>query len=126
MVIWIAVGGAFGTLARYGLGGWIHGWAGSQFPWGTLIVNIAGCLFIGFAMRALPGLPVSAEVRGMLTVGFAGGFTTFSTFGWETLALLQRGDWVRAFLYAFGSMVLGLAAVFAGWALGSSLLHTRG
>jgi CrcB protein len=65
-------------------------------------------------------------MRGMLTVGFAGGFTTFSTFGWETVALLQRGDWLRAFLYALGSMLLGLAAVFAGWALGSSLLHARG
>ncbi len=126
LLLWIAVGGALGSLARYGLGGWVHGWAGEGFPWGTLGVNTLGCLLIGFAMRAFPGLPISAELRATVTIGFAGGFTTFSTFGWETLALLQRGEWPRALAYGLASVLLGLTAVFAGWGMGGVLLHARG
>ena len=68
-------------------------------PLGTLVVNVVGSLLLGFGMQAMEAFPVSAELRTMLTIGFLGAFTTFSTFSYETVALLRDGDWTRATLY---------------------------
>lgn len=113
----IAVGGAAGALARYGLSGWIQGRT-DFFPWGTLAVNVLGSLLLGFTVRFLEATTLSADLRQAATIGLLGAFTTFSTFSYEAIALAQDGDWTRASLYvAAGSVGLGLVAVVAGFGL---------
>lgn len=114
-----------GTLARYGLGKWIPTWAGTDFPWATLAINLAGSFVLGFAMRAAETMPISPEVRGMVTIGFCGAFTTFSTFSLETVTLLQAGEWGRGAVYALGSMALGVLAVLAGLAAAGAAFRPR-
>lgn len=126
IVLAIAAGGALGAVARYALGGWVHQWAGSDFPWGTLLVNVLGSLFVGLVVRLLEGQPTDPVWRAFLAVGLAGGFTTFSTFGYETLTLLQDGRAASAAAYTFASLLLGLTAVFAGFLAAGWLLHWRG
>lgn len=121
----VALGGAAGALARYGLGGWVQARAGLGFPWGTLVVNVLGCLLIGLAVGIFEGVRVAPEVRALIIVGFLGAFTTFSTFGWETVVLLQEGAWGRAAAYALGSVAVGAVAVWAGLRLGAMLLAAR-
>jgi len=125
LYLYLSAGGVIGTLARYGLGKWIPTWAGTDFPWHTFAINLAGSLVLGFAMRAFETLPVTPEVRGLIAVGFCGAFTTFSTFSFETVTLLQDGHWARAALYAVGSVAVGLLAVFAGLALASAAFRAR-
>jgi len=125
LYLYLAAGGVIGTLARYGLGQWIPGWAGTDFPWHTFAINLAGSLVLGFAMRAFQTLPVAPEVRGFVAVGFCGAFTTFSTFSFETVTLMQEGQWGRASLYAAGSVAAGLLAVFAGMALAGAAFRPR-
>lgn len=124
--LWIAAGGAMGAIARHGLGSWIHHRAGFEFPWGTFVVNALGCLLIGFAMRSMEVVRIGPDARAMITIGLLGGFTTFSTFGYETMALLEARAWPRAIAYAGGSLLLGIAAVYAGVTLAAHLLHLRG
>jgi CrcB protein len=125
LYLYLAAGGIIGTLARYGLGKWIPTWAGTDFPWHTLIINLTGSFVLGFAMRASETLPVSPEVRGFVTVGFCGAFTTFSTFSFEAVTLMQEGQWARAAAYALGSVALGLLAVFAGLSLAGAAVRPR-
>jgi len=113
----IALGGAAGALARYGLAGWVHGLAGGAFPWGTLVVNTVGSFLIGVAVRVLDALAAPIGPRVLLITGFLGGFTTFSAFSYEALTLVQHGHWARAGLYVAASVVLGIAAALAGFAL---------
>src|SRR5258706_6064526 len=121
-ILYIAVGGVAGTLARYGLQGVIQSRAGT-FPTGTLIVNLAGSLALGFIIRYATGSTVvSPELRGGLTIGFCGAFTTMSTFSYESMALLGDGDYWRAGLYKTGTMGGGPAAVALGKAVASKLL----
>lgn len=126
LVLYIALGGALGAVARYGVGSWIHAWAGSAFPWGTFAINAAGSFLIGFSLRYLEGLSAAPELRALLTVGFLGAFTTFSTFSYETFSLVQDGAWARAGLYALGSLLVGLVAVGSGLALGARVLQPVG
>ena len=123
--LYLAAGGVAGTLARYGLGKWIPTFAGTSFPWHTLAINLTGSFVLGFAMRAAEAWPVSPEARGMVTVGFCGAFTTFSTFTFEAVTLMQEGEWARAGLYAVGSVLAGLAAVLAGMALAGVAIRPR-
>jgi len=123
--IFVAVGGATGALARYWLSGWVASAFSGFFPLGTLVVNVLGSFLLGFGMQAMEAVPVSAEVRTMLTIGFLGAFTTFSTFSYETVALLRDGDWTRASLYTGLSFVLGLTAVLIGMGAASVLLRAR-
>ncbi len=121
-VIYIALGGLFGTLARYGLQGWIQP-KGGTFPLGTLAINIAGSFALGFIIRYATGSTVvSPEVRGGLTIGFCGAFTTMSTFAYETTALLGDGDYWRAGLYMGGTIAGSLAAAVLGTVLANKLL----
>lgn len=111
----LIVFGAAGTLARYGLQGLIQHRTGSVFPTGTLIVNLLGCLLIGgITQFGLHHLSLSPEWRIGMTVGFLGAFTTFSTFGLETVRLLEDGEWLRALLYVSFSIVGGLLAIVLG------------
>src|SRR6202167_2860370 len=111
----LIVFGALGTLARYGLQGLVQERTGSGFPYGTLVVNLIGCLLLGgIAEYALTHLSVPPEWRIGITTGFLGAFTTFSTFTWETARLIQEGEWQRASVYLAVSLIGGLLAVFCG------------
>jgi len=123
--LFIALGGAAGALARYGLGGWVQNRAGFAFPWGTLAVNVAGCLLLGLAAGLFQGVRLTPDLRALITIGFLGAFTTFSTFGYETVVLIQEGAWVRAAAYALGSVAIGIVAVWVGLRLGAVLLPVR-
>jgi fluoride exporter len=114
----IAVGAAIGANLRYGLTLWAAGRFGAAFPYGTLIVNLLGCLLIGALLTlAAARLPLSEPIRLLLVTGLLGGFTTFSSFGWEAYGLALAGDWALAALYVAGSVGLGLGAVLIGaWA----------
>ena len=121
----VASGGAVGAVARYLLSGWIQEATGDFFPWGTLAVNVAGSLVLGFAVVWLTATVASTEMRQLVTIGILGSFTTFSTFSFETAAMLRDGEWMRAGGYAAGSLAMGLAAVIAGAAVATALLHAR-
>ncbi len=111
----LIVFGIAGTLARYGLQGFVQQRTGSTFPSGTLLVNLSGCFFLGvIGQYALTHLTIPADWRVGITVGFFGAFTTFSTFSYETVRMLDDGDWTRAATYLLSSVLGGLIAVFAG------------
>ena len=123
MIWYVALGGAFGSAARFLLGTQIQQRAGVGFPVGTLVINITGSLLLGFLLRyALGGESISPEVRALLTTGFCGGYTTFSTFSYETAAMLEDGSYTRPLLYIALSVLVALAGTFAGFALARELL----
>ncbi|MEO8030347.1 MAG: fluoride efflux transporter CrcB [Gemmatimonadota bacterium] len=126
MPLYIALGSALGGLSRYWLGGLVQRAHGGPFPLGTLVINVTGSLLIGLLLRySLDSTAVSAEMRGFLTIGFCGGYTTFSTFSWETVALIEDGDWRRASLYILASVMLSILGTMAGVALARQLIHFR-
>ncbi len=115
MVFDVAIGGAFGSVARYLTGLWFGRMVGAGFPWATLTVNIVGSLIMGMlvAVMAQAWTP-SAEVRAFLTVGILGGFTTFSTFSLDVAVMLQRGELGVAAAYVLSSLIVGIGGLFAG------------
>lgn len=114
-VLWVALGGALGSAARYGVNVWSGRLLGSEFPWHTLFVNLLGCFAMGLLVELMAlRLNVSNEVRAFLTTGILGGFTTFSAFSLDFALLVERKSYGLAGAYAAGSVVLSLAAVFAG------------
>lgn len=124
--LYIAAGGAVGSIARYGVAGWVQDRSGFHFPWGTLAVNILGSVLIGASLRYLEATSVTAEIRALVTVGLLGAFTTFSTFSYETVALLEDGAFGRALGYSLGSLALGIAAVYAGMHAAGFVVPARG
>ena len=111
----LLVFGALGTLARYILQGVIQTRVGGTFPSGTLVVNLIGCFLIGgIGEYALLHLSFPPEWRIGITVGFIGGFTTFSTYCWETVRMLQDGQWRNGTIYVFASLIGGLICASAG------------
>ena len=116
-VLLVALGGAIGASVRYAVGRTAEVWLPAGFPWSTFAVNVIGC----FAMGIVAGLAdqsfLSANARLFLATGVLGGFTTFSAFGLEAQALLTQGRVLAAAGYAFGQLVLGVLAVFAGLSL---------
>lgn len=112
--LWVGIGGFFGAAGRYGLALWLGGSAGS-FPAATLITNLLGCLLIGLFTALLPG---DGPWRAALIIGLLGGFTTFSTFGLETLDLLARDAIWTALIYVSVSVLAGVLAVWLGLRLG--------
>lgn len=118
----IAAGGACGAVLRYWTQTGVHAVLGREFPWGTLVANVVGSLLMGLlAVLMLERFSVSEEWRAMLLIGVLGAFTTFSTFSFETLALLEQGAWVRAGLNVAASVVLCLLAVGAGAFIGRQI-----
>ena len=114
--IYVALGGALGAVGRYGVNVTTTRLFGPGFPWGTVTVNVLGSFLMGVIVVAL------AHKGGMrfapfLMTGVLGGFTTFSAFSLDTVALVERGDMVQAALYVIGTVVVGLMAIFAGMAL---------
>jgi fluoride exporter len=115
----IALGGALGSIARYGVGSWVAGRMGIRFPYGTLIVNVTACLVIGFTMSYLGRhSDIGPAWRFLIPVGFIGAYSTFSTYEWETLIELREGAFGIAALYSVGSFAAGLGAAWGGSALG--------
>ena len=120
--VWVALGGAVGSVLRYGAGGAVQRWNGSDWPLGTLAVNIAGSFIIGWlAQLILTRGIMPPQARLFVMVGILGGFTTFSTFSLETLRLIQQGGWAPAAANVALSVVGGLIAAWAGFAISSSL-----
>jgi fluoride exporter len=104
-----------GTLARYGLQGLVQVRAGSAFPYGTLLINLTGCFFLGLIGQfTMNRIVLPADWRMAITVGFFGGYTTFSSFSWETAKMLEDGEWLRASAYVGASVLVGLVLSIAG------------
>ena len=122
----VAIGAALGGVARYYLASALQHRLGATFPWGTLVVNVSGSLLLGVLIRyALVTPSVSVEMRALLTTGFCGGYTTFSTYSYETATLLEDGQYGRAGAYALASVVVALGATFAGFVLARELIALR-
>jgi len=122
--LWVALGGALGSVARYGCAGLIARIAGLTFPWGTLVVNVSGSLAIGVlaALIATDGRPlIAGDTRAFLMVGVLGGFTTFSSFSVDTLNLARSGAWGAAGANVIASVVLCLVAVSVGYVVTAAL-----
>jgi len=114
-LLWIAVFGAAGTLARYGLQGLVQIRSGSTFPYGTLLINLTGCFFLALIYQfSINRMVISPELRIAIGVGFFGGYTTFSSFEWETAKMLEEGAWLPAAVYVSVSVVIGLLLSVAG------------
>jgi CrcB protein len=123
MGAWVAValGGAIGSVGRFWLTGAVTALTGARFPWGTLLINVLGSFVIGLVagLTLTPArIGMHPDIRIFLMTGICGGFTTFSAFSLQTLELLQTGDTLPAFGYAIGSVILCVAATYAGWVLG--------
>jgi CrcB protein len=122
--LWVAIGGALGSMARYGFSGAIARIAGGTFPFGTLFVNVTGAILIGFfAAMSLPEgrFLVPPPARMFLMTGICGGYTTFSTFSLETFNLMRGGDWIRALGNVALSVALCIIAVWIGFAAAMAL-----
>jgi CrcB protein len=114
----IALGGAIGAVCRYGLSLWVAQITSHALPYGTAVVNLSGCFVFGIlAGWSEYRAPLSDEARAFLLVGVLGGFTTFSSFGYETFLLLREGRVAVAALNGAGQLITGLVAVWAGWML---------
>ena len=119
----VFIGAGIGGLARYGISVWLQAAAGAHFPWGTLLVNVSGSLLLAFVYVLLEGTSAAPEWRAFLGVGVLGGYTTFSTFSFETMRLLQDGLRSQALFYVAGSVVLSLAGALLGFRLASLVLR---
>jgi fluoride exporter len=127
MIWWyVALGSAVGGVARFALASLVQQRAGPNFPVGTLVVNISGSFLLGLLLRyALGTQAVTPEMRALLTTGFCGGYTTFSTFSYDTMLLLEDGQTSRAGLYVLLSVALSLVGVWLGILGGRALLPAR-
>jgi fluoride exporter len=111
----IALGGALGSVARFWVGSAVASRMGIKFPYGTLLVNLSACLVIGFTITYMGRrADLSPAWRFLIPIGFIGAYSTFSTYEWETLSTLRSGAFLLAALYAGGSFILGLIAVWGG------------
>ncbi|HEY6223868.1 MAG TPA: fluoride efflux transporter CrcB [Gemmatimonadales bacterium] len=124
MILYIALGGIVGTVSRWYLQGWIQTRSGlTGFPVGTLAINLVGSLILGFVVRLATGSTViTPELRAGLTIGFCGGFTTMSTFAFESVRLLGDGEYWWATMYMGGTIAGSLLAVVVGIAAAERLL----
>jgi CrcB protein len=117
-VLAVALGGALGSVARYLVVGQMTRWLGAAFPWGTLTVNVVGGLAIGLLAETMAlKWSMTQETRLFLITGLLGGFTTFSAFSLEIVALVERGELGGAVAYVLASVLLSVGAVFVGMAL---------
>lgn len=120
-VLLVAAGGAIGAAARYLVGLWLAARLGPDFPWGTFFVNVTGSFLIGVVLILVEGGSLPAGARLFFAVGVMGGYTTFSSYSYETLGLLTDGEVVKAFVYVFGQLLLGFFGVYLGVVAGRFL-----
>ena len=126
MLWYIALGSALGGVGRYLIGGLVQRGVGAGFPLGTLAVNVTGSFLLGLFLRyALDTPTLTPELRAFLTIGFCGGYTTFSTFSYETVALLEDGQWGRAGAYVAASLVLSVGATLLGFLAARGVISAR-
>ena len=119
--LFIALGGAFGAVSRFGLSNVVQRWCGAGFAWGTLAVNLLGCFLIGLAYHLAATTLVPAGVRFFVIVGFLGAFTTFSTFSLENVEFLRDGAFTTAGIYILASNLIGVVLAFTGFLLGQRI-----
>ena len=113
--LFIALGGSLGSIARYWVGSTMSGRLGARFPYGTFVVNITACLAIGFVVTFFgERVQMNPAWRFLVPIGFIGAYSTFSTYEWETLSTIRAGAFLLAAVYAVGSLLLGLIAVWGG------------
>ena len=127
--LWIAVGGAIGSVLRYAVSSWLAQAVGETFPWGTLIVNVTGSFVIGFFAAATGPdgrVLVAPDMRQFVMVGVCGGYTTFSSFSLQTLNLARDSEWLLAGANVVVSVVLCLVAVWLGAAAAGALNQLKG
>ena len=117
-VLLVAIGAAIGGVARYLIGGWLASLLGPDFPWGTGFVNVTGSFVIGVVLVLVQGGALPAGARPFVAVGILGGYTTFSTYSYETLELIIDGNYEVAVINVFVQLVLGLIGVYLGVVLG--------
>ena len=126
MLLYVAVGSALGGVSRYLLGGFIQRLLDTAYPAGTLFINISGSFLVGAFLRYAVETPtLSPESKAFLAIGFCGGYTTFSTFSYETLVMLRTGEWSRAGAYVVSSVLLSLLGTFLGFALARQVIAFR-
>lgn len=118
--LWVGLGGALGSIARYHIGRFATA-RDPSFPWGTLAVNLLGCLLISLLMQLVLRGRLDETARVLLGVGVLGGFTTYSSFNVEAIALAESGAWGRAILYVAITLAGGLLFGVAGWLVGRAL-----
>lgn len=117
-VLWVAIGGAAGSVARYLLDGAVYRFVPATFPYGTFVVNMTGCLAFGLLIGIAENrLAVGTVARTFMLIGVLGGFTTFSSFAFESIQLLRDGEWLRGAINVAGQVAGGLAALWAGMAV---------
>jgi len=129
--LWVAIGGALGSVARFGIGGLVAGKFGQTFPWGTLFVNVTGSFIIGLiGAVAAPEGKMDPQSRvfatQLLMTGVCGGYTTFSSFSLQTLNLIQDREWLYAGANMLLSVFLCLVAVWLGYLLGATINSMKG
>lgn len=118
-LVWIALAGAVGSVARYGVSGVVQRFSGERFPWGTFAVNAIGCFLFGLVwMLAEDRLVISGRARLIILTGFMGAFTTFSTFAFETSRMLDDSQWFNAAANVAAHNVVGISFVLIGMAIG--------
>lgn len=118
-ILWVALGGALGAVARYAVGVWVYERVGTRFPYGTLVANVTGCFLIGLVLTVVDAhVEINPGWRYAIPVGFIGSYTTFSTFEYETLHAMQNGQMATAFLYFGTSLLMGLVGVWLGMQCG--------
>ncbi len=113
--VYIAVGGALGAIARFWVDSAVANRLGTKFPYGTFVINITACVLIGFSLTLMAKrTDLNPAWRFLIAIGFLGAYSTFSSYGWESVSMLRNGGFSMASLYAFGSLFLGLVAVWCG------------
>lgn len=117
-LLYVALGGAIGASARYLVSGWMGAWLGPDFPWGTFFANISGSFLIGVVLVLVDGGSLPAGARAFLAVGILGGYTTFSSFSYESLGLLTDSGLLLTLLNTLGQLILGLVFVYLGVVVG--------
>lgn len=121
-ILTVALGGALGAVSRFCIGNIVSKCLGKALPYGTFLINIVGCFFMGLLMTVIAERQLLPSAwRLFLCVGFLGGFTTFSSFGYETFNLINNGKLLEALGYAGGSVVLGLLAAVIGVYIGRAI-----
>ena len=120
ILVAVGVGGGLGALARFALSGWTAVRAGEGYPWGTFVVNVSGSILLGLLVGFLSSRHAPAPVRALLTVGFCGGFTTFSAYDLEVVALIARGEILLALVYPATTLVLCVVGLGLGLRLASA------
>lgn len=125
LILYVGLGSAIGGITRFVLSSAIQNRSAS-FPVGTLVINISGSFLLGFLLRyALATPEISAEMRALLTTGFCGGYTTFSTYSYESAMMIETADYGRATIYVVASVVFALAGMFVGFLAARELIAFR-